>query len=202
MQAQVNPHPTRRFLRTLLFSLFAPAAIALAQTNPPPAAAAAPPDNPLSAHNKGMYRGVKGILLRSAELMPEEHYGFKPVETVRTFGQIIGHAADAQYSFCSIVLGEKRPAVKVEETKTSKADLIAALKEVAAYCDRAYDGMTDASGVERVKLMGSESPKLGALAINNTHSIEHYGNLIVYMRMKNIVPPTSDQAFMQGLMKK
>lgn len=201
MQAHVNTHPTRRFQRMLLFSLFAPAAVALSQGTPPPTAAA-PPANPLSAHNKMMYRGVKAILLRSAELMPEEHYGFKPTETVRSFGQILGHVADAQYTFCSIVLGEKRPAFKVEETKTSKADLTGALKDVGTYCDRAYDGMTDASAVERVKLMGGESPKLGALGVNNTHTIEHYGNLIVYMRMKGIVPPTSDQAFMQGMMKK
>jgi uncharacterized damage-inducible protein DinB len=185
----------------LLTFVLMPAAIGLAQSTPPPAAPT-PQPNPLSAHTKMMYRGVKGILIRSAELMPEENYGFKPTESVRSFGQIIGHVADSQYTFCSRVLGEARPALKIEETKTSKADLIAALKAAVAYCDKAYDGMTDETAVERVKLMGSESPKLGALGVNNTHTIEHYGNIIVYLRMKNIVPPTSDQAFMQEMMKK
>ena len=187
--------------RALLICFLAPAAVALAQNTPPPAAPT-PQPNPLSAHSRMMYRAVKGILVRSAELMPEENYGFKPTESVRSFGQILGHVTDAQYTFCSRVLGETRPALKIEETKTSKADLIAALKAAGAYCDRAYDGMTDASAVERVKLMGGDPPKLGVLAVNNTHSIEHYGNLIVYLRMKNIVPPTSDQAFMQEMMKK
>ncbi len=167
-------------MRTLLLCLIAPAAIAMAQ------------DNPFSAHNKGMYGGVKNILLRSAEKMPEENYNFRPTEAVRSYGQIVGHVADAQYLFCSIALGEKNPAPKIEQTKTSKSDLIAALKEAFAYCDKAYDGMTDESGARVVKLFGNEMPKLGVLSVNNMHNTEHYGNLVTYMRMKNIVPPTTE----------
>src|SRR5262245_48904967 len=115
----------------VLICLLASAAVAVAHEQPP-AAAAATPENPLSAHARMMYGGVKQILLRSAEKMPEESYGFKPTEAVRTFGQILGHVADSQYAFCSAVLGEKNPAPQVEKTKTSKADLIAALKEAFA----------------------------------------------------------------------
>ena len=184
----------RRLLPTLLICLLAPTGAALAQDHPP-AATVASPENPLSAHNKYMYLGVKTILLRSAEKMPEENYSFKPTEAVRTFGQIVGHAADAQYLFCSIALGEKNPAPKIEQTRTSKADLIAALKDAFAYCDRAYDGMTDASATQVAKLFGNDMPKLGVLSVNNLHSTEHYGNLVVYLRMKNIVPPTSEPGF-------
>ena len=158
-------------------------------------AAALAQDNPLSTFNKGAYARVKDILLRSAEKMPEENYKFKPTEAVRSYGQIVGHVADAQYIFCSIALGEKNPAPNIEKTKTSKADLIAALKEGFAYCDKAYDGMTDASGAQMVKLFGSDAPKFGALEVNNMHNLEHYGNLVTYMRLKNIVPPTSEPAF-------
>jgi uncharacterized damage-inducible protein DinB len=186
---------------TLLICLLAPAAVALAQ-NRPPTAAVAPQENPLSAHNKAIYSGVKAILLRSAEKMPEENYGFKPTDAVRSFGQVVGHVADAQYIFCSIVRGEKNPAPGIEKTKTSKADLIAALKDAFAYCDKAYDSLTDASAVQMVKLMGGDTPKLGALATNNVHTVEHYGNLVTYMRLKNIVPPTSEPEFMQQMMKK
>jgi hypothetical protein len=77
--------------------------------------------------------------------------------------------------------------------KTSKADLIAALKTAFAYCDKAYDGMTDASGGQIVKLFGTDTPKLGVLNFNNVHNMEHYGNLVTYMRIKGIVPPTSEQ---------
>ena len=101
---------------------------------------------------------------------------------------------DSQYYFCSTALGEKNPAPKIEQTKTSKADLIAALKEGFAYCDKAYDGMTDASATQMVKLFGRNTPKLAVLTVNNMHNMEHYGNLVTYMRMKNIVPPSSEPA--------
>ena len=103
--------------------------------------------------------------------------------------------ADAQYTFCSIALGEKNPAPKIEQTKTSKADLIAALKDAFAYCDKSYDGMTDASATQMVTLFGGDTPKLGVLTVNNVHTIEHYGNLVTYLRIKNIVPPTSEPGF-------
>ena len=178
---------------TLLICLLAPAAVALAQDKP--AAVAPAQNNPLSAWNKNAYGTVKNILLRSAEKMPEENYNFKPADTVRSYGQIVGHLADSQYYFCSTALGEKNPAPKIEQTKTSKGDLIAALKDAFAYCDKAYDGMTDASGTQVVKLFGGEdTPKLSVLTVNQMHNLEHYGNLVTYMRMKNIVPPTSEPA--------
>ena len=186
----------RILLRTLVICLLAPTAVALAQETPP--AAAASQADPLSAHTRMMYSALKQILLRSAEKMPEENYSFKPTEVVRSFGEILGHIADSQYAFCSVVLGEKNPAPKVEKTKTSKVDLIAALNDAFAYCDRAYNGMSDAAAVETVKF-GGDTPKLGLLTINTVHTTEHYGNLVTYMRMKDLVPPTSDQEFMKQL---
>ncbi|HEY6324817.1 MAG TPA: DinB family protein [Thermoanaerobaculia bacterium] len=178
----MNPekHAELKMLRTLLICLLAPAGIALAQ------------DNPLSGYTKSFYGEMKAVLLASAEKVPEVSYNFKPTETVRSFGQVVGHVADAQYLLCSIVLAEKNPALNIEQSKTSKADLIGALKAAFAYCDRAYDGMTDASAARAVKLFGGDSSRLGVLTVNNMHLAEHYGNLVVYMRLKHIVPPTSE----------
>jgi uncharacterized damage-inducible protein DinB len=169
-------------MRTLLICLLAPAIAAVAQ------------DNPLSGFNKRAYGQLKTWVLGSAEKMPQENYSFKPTDTVRGFGQVVGHVADAQYMFCSSVLGEKNPAPKIEQTKTSKADLIAALKDAFAYCDKAYDGATDASAAQMVKFFGGDTPKLSVLSVNNMHTAEHYGNLVTYMRLKNIVPPSSEPA--------
>jgi len=149
---------------------------------------------PFSTYNKIFYTRMKTILVSSAEKMPEENYNFKPTDAVRSYGQIVGHLADAQYNFCSMALGETNPGLKIEETKTTKADLVAALKGALAYCDKAYDGATDASGTQTVKLFGMDMPKFGVLNINNAHDMEHYGNLVTYMRLKNIVPPTSEPA--------
>ena len=148
--------------------------------------------NPLSATTKYLYTMSKNDILKSAEEMPEADYSFKPVDTVRTFGQLVGHAADAQYEFCSAVLGGTRPP-SVEKSKTTKADLIAALKEAFSYCDRAYNGMTDAQGAEMVKFFGRDTPKLGLLEFNFGHNMEHYGNMVTYLRMKGLVPPSSQK---------
>jgi uncharacterized damage-inducible protein DinB len=174
----------RKLLPTLLLSLLA--LPALSQDKPSS-------DNPFTAISKRNYERTKGILVRAAEKMPEENYGFKPVDTVRSYGQIIGHLADAQYLFCSTASGEKNPGLNIEKTKTAKADLIAALKDGFAYCDKVYDSMTDAAALQTVKFFGNDAPKYAALTINIAHNMEHYGNLVTYMRIKGIVPPTSEQ---------
>ena len=173
----------RTVLRSMFICLLLASAFAAAQDNA----------NPFSTFNKGAYARIKGIMLASAEKMPEESYSFKPVDSVRSYGQLVGHLADAQYLFCSISLGEKNPSPGIEKSKTSKADLIAALKEAEAYCDKAYDTMTDASGAQTAKLFGNDAPKLDVLVVNNIHNMEHYGNMVTYMRIKGIVPPTSEQ---------
>jgi uncharacterized damage-inducible protein DinB len=160
------------------------------QTAQPPAVSA---ENPLTSWNKLAYARVKDILMRSAQKMPEENYGFKPVDTVRSYGQIVGHLADAQYLFCSIALGEKNPGLDIEHSKTTKADLIASLTIAFAYCDKAYDTMTDATGAQMIKLFGNDAPRFSALEVNNMHNLEHYGNLATYMRIKGMVPPSSEQ---------
>ncbi len=136
---------------------------------------------------------VAGWIERAAEKMPEEEYAFKPDPAARSFGQILGHAADANYMFCSAVLGEHSPSPGVEKTKTTKAELISALHDAFAYCDRAYEGLTDADANHTVKAFGQERNKLGALWFNASHNLEHYGNLVVYMRLKGIVPPSSER---------
>jgi uncharacterized damage-inducible protein DinB len=174
-------------IRAILFCLLTPAA-AFAQSPPK--------ENPLIAHNKLLYAGLKEMLIRSAEKMPEESYNFRPAEAVRTYGQIVGHLAESQYFFCSAALGEKNPSPKIEQTVTAKAELIAALKSAFAYCDRAYNGLNDAAATQTVKLFGGGMPKLGVLYTNQMHGASHYGNLVTYMRIRNIVPPSSEPGAM------
>lgn len=171
----------------LLLSIPLTAVLLSAQSTP-----AQPVSDPLSAGNKRIYEIVKNYLIKAAEKMPEENYAFKPTPEVRSFGQIVGHVADAQYLFCSAALGDKNPAPGIEKSKTTKADLVQALKDGFAYCDKAYDGMTDAHAAEIVKFFGRDSAKLSVLAFNNAHNDEHYGNIVTYMRIKGLVPPSSE----------
>jgi len=148
--------------------------------------------NPFSDDTKAAWNNVKNYILRAAEKMPEENYAFKPVPEVRTFGAILGHIADAQFSSCARAAGEMRAPAQVEKTKTTKAELTAALKEAAEFCDGVYGGMTDAKAAETVKAMGREVTRLGLLNGNTSHCNEHYGNLVTYLRIKGIVPPSSE----------
>ena len=148
--------------------------------------------NPLSTENKTVYDSIKGLILKSADKMPEEHYSFQPTPEVRTYGRLLGHIADAQYLFCSSAKGEKLTPREVEKTKTSKADLQQALNDAFAYCDPLYGELTDAKAVEIVKFFGRDRSKLGVLSFNIAHTYEHYGNLVTYMRMKGLVPPSSE----------
>jgi uncharacterized damage-inducible protein DinB len=148
--------------------------------------------NPLSEGQKGVYNYFKGNLVKAAEKMPEENYSFKPTPDVRNFGQIVGHVADAQYMFCSNVLGDGMKPPGIEKSKATKADLVKALNDSYAYCDKAYDGMTDAHAAEMIKFMGRDMAKLTVLSINNAHDDEHYGNMVTYMRIKGLVPPSSE----------
>src|SRR5271154_3485644 len=118
-----------------------------------PAAQSAPPANPITASEKGFYSFVSGAVVGAAQKMPEENYSFKPTPEVRSFGQLVGHVADANYMFCSLASGEANPGKDIEKTKTSKADLVASLKDAVAYCNKAFEGMTDAKGGQMVKFM-------------------------------------------------
>jgi uncharacterized damage-inducible protein DinB len=155
------------------------------------------PANPLSMAAKYAYTMSKNDVLKSAQEMPEENYSFKPVDTVRTFGQLVGHVADGQYEFCSALVGDGKQPPSVEKSKTSKADLVQALKDAFSYCDQAYDSMTDAQAPQLVKFFGRQAPKLSILYFNTGHNMEHYGNMITYLRIKGLVPPSSQQQSMQ-----
>ena len=148
--------------------------------------------NPIAAGQKMLYSMIKNNIIRSAEKMPEENYAFKPTPEVRSFGQLMGHVADSQYLFCSAVLGKPNPAPGIEKSKTTKADLVQAVKDAFAFCDPAYDGLTDAQAGAPVKFFGGDQAKVTVLAFNTAHDNEHYGNIVTYLRMKGLVPPSSE----------
>ncbi len=182
---------------SFLFAVFSAVPVAVlgqGSASTPAQAPAAAPANPISASQSKMYTMLSGVVIAAAEKMPEENYSFKPAQDVRSFGELVGHLADSQYFFCALAAGETKSAGGVEKTKTSKAELVAALKEAVAYCSKAYAGMTDAMGSEMVKMMNYDFARLTVLSANLAHDYEHYGNMATYMRIKGIVPPTSEKS--------
>ncbi len=157
------------------------------------AGSAAMAAEPFTNDVKGNQTMTKMNVVQAAEKMPEENYSFKPTDDIRSFGQLVGHVADASNMFCSAAKGESNPGQQAEKNLSSKADLVKAITAAMAYCDSVFEGMTDAKGSEMISLMGQRS-RLGALAFNNMHNMEHYGNMVTYMRLKGLVPPSTERS--------
>ena len=141
------------------------------------------------------YESIKGYILKSAEKMPAEHFTFQPTPDVRSFGQVLAHIVDANYLLCSPAAGAPSPngevMQKTENDKLDRAAMLAKLNESFALCDKAYANLTDANMNDPVDVMNSKRPRLGVLWFQISHAFEHYGNLVTYMRLKGIVPPSS-----------
>jgi len=147
--------------------------------------------NTLVSEAKFPWIVVRDNLLKMAEKMPAENYSFKPTPEVQTFAQRIAHIA-AQIGTCSGLTGERK--TSDANNKTAKADLVAALKSSFDACDAAWDSMNDKTAMEMVAGRGGQqNSKLGILIRNTTHDVEMYGYLSVYLRLKSVVPPTSDR---------
>lgn len=132
-------------------------------------------------------------VLRAAEQVPDSLYAFKPVASVRTLGQLFAHVAGSERMFCAMVLGDKPTAEdNIEKNKTAKADIVQALKESATYCEKAY-ALADANASATINVFGQPMTKVATLTMNATHDWEHYGNIVTYMRIKGLVPPSSQQ---------
>jgi uncharacterized damage-inducible protein DinB len=140
---------------------------------------------------RGNWDGMIKNITIAAEEWPEADYGYKPIATVRSFGELVAHVAGAQDMICAVALGEPMPAEDaVETTAKTKDAIVAALKASTEHCAKAY-AITDAQGTDKVSLFGADNTKMGALALNAVHDGEHYGNVVTYMRMKGMVPPSS-----------
>ncbi|MGP0070889.1 MAG: DinB family protein [Bryobacteraceae bacterium] len=148
--------------------------------------------NPILASSKVFYSNAKQDILRSADKVPEDKFAFRPTDSVRTMGQLFAHVADGQYEFCGAAAG-KHDEKNVEQTAKTKADIVAALKAAFAYCDAVYAGLTDAKATEMIPAFGGiKITRLSMLDFNVAHTMEHYGNLVTYMRIQGIVPPSSE----------
>jgi len=147
-------------------------------------------NNPYSADVRQAYAQIRNIVLRAADKMPEENYSFRTTPLVRTYGEMIAHVADAQMRMRAVVKGEQVSANA--SSKTSKAALVAALKASFEYCDPNYDSMTDAAGTSPIKWARWKMTRLGLLNYNTAHDNEMYGTMVAYLRIKGMLPPSSE----------
>lgn len=168
---------------TLLF--LALTGLAQAQTQAPAPDPAAP--------FKGFYNYTKQNLIGAAEKMPAEHFSFKPTNDVRSYAELFGHVISTNYMACSGLRGEANPNKDdLEKTLKTKDDVVKAVKASFEFCDAAMKNLTEANLKETFKAGTRDVPKTSPLLLLIAHSQEHYGNLVTYLRLKGIVPPSSE----------
>ena len=174
--------------RTVLVLLaIASPAIAQEQQSSMPAAAAV-------GSAKAVWMVPHGFVARALEQVPDSLLAFKPTPDVRSLGELFGHVADGEKLFCSLAQGQAppNPFDVIEKTKKTKAELTQALKESAAFCDKAY-AQTDAAAQTPAEFFGNKANRLFLLNMNGAHDYEHYGNIVTYMRLKGLTPPSSQR---------
>jgi len=174
----------------LFAGLMAVCVLSLSSTSVRVQAQAAPTDATI-ASVKSLYETIKGYVTKAAAQVPESKYGYQPNKDVRTMGQLFGHIANANGLFCNAASGLTMGIGGDAEKMTSKAEIQKALAASFAACDRAFQTVTAASAHEGVTVIGQQHTRLGALAFNNAHDFEHYGNIVTYMRINGMVPPSS-----------
>jgi uncharacterized damage-inducible protein DinB len=166
--------------------------ITLASTLLPAQSPQPPADTGYSATVRARWNAIKRNVAGSAQAMPEAGFSFKPTPEVRTFGQLLGHLTNEHYIFCSQVKGEKNPHEAVDfEKKTTKAEFVKDMNDSIAYCDAAYAALKDDPKSIAPIAPPRRDTAFSSLLLNVTHDSEHYGNLVTYLRMKGIVPPSS-----------
>jgi hypothetical protein len=154
---------------------------ALAQQNTPASS--------IAAEAKKDYAAVKNNLLKAADTMPEEGYSFQATPDVRPFGALVAHVAEVQSWVCGTLLDStSKPAAPGK----TKAEAVAALKASFATCDSAYDSVTPANQLQIAGTGLLKRSRLAVLFLNNEHNNETYGTMSVYLRLKGIVPPSSE----------
>jgi uncharacterized damage-inducible protein DinB len=158
---------------------------------------------PAAAQSKAMAEALDRMnanvalnVVEAAEKMPAGDYAFQPApdKTVRSFGGFVGHIANANFGYCSRVKGEPNPNKENFEQVSDKAKLVAGIKAATAYCAPVYKAQSDASLSEMITMGQAQQPKGQVLVQNISHNNEHYGNLVTYMRLKGLVPPSTERA--------
>jgi uncharacterized damage-inducible protein DinB len=180
---------------TTLGALVLSLTVTLPARAPGQAPRAADPDPSAVASMRELWQTSRDYVLAAAEQVPESDYAFKPTPDVRTLGQLFAHVAGSQRMLCAMALGERND---FSPAGTTKAQIVAALRASNDYCARAYatsdaDAMKLAPPSDSISasLFGTSRTRFYVLAVNAWHDNEHYGNIVTYMRIRGMVPPSS-----------
>jgi uncharacterized damage-inducible protein DinB len=177
------------FSKTILV-VIAASLLSCARSMPP-----APADQALVTSSHDLFTHVSGLILRSADKIPDDLWSYQPTPEVRTVGQLFAHIADGSNHICALAVGGQPAPGSVEKSATTKTDIVAALKREFAGCEADYATMAPETAVQTIDVGGGQKrTRIAEMDYEVAHTWEHYGNLVTYMRLKGIVPPSSEPA--------
>jgi uncharacterized damage-inducible protein DinB len=172
-----------------ILALTAASLLSCTSSTPPPA------NDALVSSSHDLFAHVSGLILRSADKIPEDLWSYQPTPEVRTVGQLFAHIADGSNHICALAVGGQPAPGSVEKSATTKTDIMAALKREFAGCETDYATMTPETAVQTIDLGGGQKrARIAEMDYEVAHTWEHYGNLVTYMRLKGLVPPSSEPA--------
>lgn len=170
-------------------ALVAAQAPSTAPTTPPtPVKLSAPADVQRS------YNGLKANILKAADKMPADSYSYRPTPDIRTFARVVNHVTEAQLHYCGLLNGTAPDALpKVPPETAEKTAIVAALQASFAECDKAYASLTDDNLLQMLTIGPITRTRIGFAWSNVSHDNEQYATLALYMRLKGLVPPSSEK---------
>ena len=157
------------------------------------------PPQTMTTFLQEQYATLKRNLMGSAEKMPAEYFSFRPTPEVRTYAELFAHTIETQFFYCNAVKGGPSPVAgkSLEKSVTDKAGVVQMVKDGFAYCDDLFANLTDEKAAAMIAMGAAPNTRQVAAGTRLTmvvvHGNEHYGNLVTYMRIKGIVPPSSAQ---------
>jgi uncharacterized damage-inducible protein DinB len=183
--------------------------IAQSRTEPPrPVPVPISPGTSSIAQDRANFRlmmtsAVRRNIVSAAEAMPADKYGFAPTagefKNVRTFSRQIRHLAATNFILAAAALGQNPPADAGDE---EGPDSVVTKAQHLAYLNRSFDALEkaiDAIGDPRIAVrsspispfQGNTATRISLVSEALTHAYDHYGQMVVYLRMNGIIPPAS-----------
>jgi uncharacterized damage-inducible protein DinB len=183
------------FRHSAVVTLILSTALAAAQAqSPAPTPAPTPVKLTAAADVQRGYNALKANILKAADKMPAEDYSFRPTPEIRTFARVVNHVTEAQVRICGAMNGTAPDALaKVPPETADKAAIVAALQASYAECDKAYAALTDENLTQMLTLGPVTRTRIGFAWGNVSHDNEQYATLALYMRLKGLVPPSSEK---------
>jgi hypothetical protein len=153
----------------------------------------APPTGPAAEVQRG-YTGLKNNILKAADALPATDFQFRPTPDIRTYARVVNHITEAQLHSCGTVNKSAADTLpKVPAETADKAAIVEALKASFAECDKAYASVTDTNLGDMFDLGKTKRSRIGLLWGNVSHDNEQYATLALYLRLKSLVPPSSEK---------